>query len=597
VAVAAVSANAAVDPEEPIAITDAEGSYRSDFIPLEGEYRIEVRAVKEGITFEEEVCSWTNTFGYEEHQCNFDEYDDVTVTPTFTPTPTVTSTPTPTATFTPTPTPTVTSTPDIIPPNFRVAFLANLDAVTSTHDVLRLVRDEGTDMVIIAGDILFHPDIFEPTLKQYFSNDVPVFAVVGDRNMANWAEFQTIINRHNFNVPGVACTGDFGVNSSCTYKGFNVLLSGVGTAGSGHEAYLRQELTGNQSLWPICVWHKHMSKMQLGAELDETGWGVYEACREGGAMVATGQENSYGRTYLMASFAEQFIQNRSPVMVIREGQSFAFHNGLGGFGVVHNQYQEWPWFAAAYTAQQNGNFGALFCTYNDNGQQNHASCTFKDIDGVVPDQFELISDRDYTPVSSFEDVSTTHWAFPHIQKLYDLGYIAGCSESPLRYCLNDMIRAEMAVYIDRAIEGGSYIPTIDPTPVPPFEDVTEPSDYFFKWVDDIKDKGLTKGCDVEGTLFCPYRTQTMAEYSVYITRVIEGDPNFIPPQPTADALAQIADLNGEHFGAKWIHYLWQKGIYPKCQGPEPGLYLCPDGVVNRGMAAYMLVLSKEISTE
>jgi hypothetical protein len=47
--------------------------------------------------------------------------------------------------------------------------------------------------------------------------------------------------------------------------------------------------------------------------------------------------------------------------------------------------------ASIYTSNQGANHGALFCTFNVNGMPDHADCYFKDIDGVVPDSFSLIS--------------------------------------------------------------------------------------------------------------------------------------------------------------------------------------------------------------
>ncbi len=47
--------------------------------------------------------------------------------------------------------------------------------------------------------------------------------------------------------------------------------------------------------------------------------------------------------------------------------------------------------ASVYTDDQGANFGALFCTFFVNGESNRASCYFKDIDGNVPDRFDLIS--------------------------------------------------------------------------------------------------------------------------------------------------------------------------------------------------------------
>ena len=50
------------------------------------------------------------------------------------------------------------------------------------------------------------------------------------------------------------------------------------------------------------------------------------------------------------------------------------------------------WWAAVYTPEQDANFGALFCIFNENGVENKAHCYFKDIDGRIPDKFDIVSD-------------------------------------------------------------------------------------------------------------------------------------------------------------------------------------------------------------
>ena len=43
-------------------------------------------------------------------------------------------------------------------------------------------------------------------------------------------------------------------------------------------------------MWKICSRHKNQRAMQLGKKKDAVGWAAYEACREAGAIIATGQE-------------------------------------------------------------------------------------------------------------------------------------------------------------------------------------------------------------------------------------------------------------------------------------------------------------------
>ena len=107
--------------------------------------------------------------------------------------------------------------------------------------------------------------------------------------------------------------------------------------------------------------------------------------------MATAHTHSYSRTHLMNSFKKQSIASTANKMVIEEGKSFAFVSGLGGLSISRQYRRNDPWWAYVYTFDQDANFGALFCTFFVNGKPNHANCYFKDIDGNVPDKFELIS--------------------------------------------------------------------------------------------------------------------------------------------------------------------------------------------------------------
>ena len=92
----------------------------------------------------------------------------------------------------------------------------------------------------------------------------------------------------------------------------------------------------------------------------------------------------------MSSFENQTVVNQSSTLELEAGKSFAFVSGLAGKS-IRDQDQTWSWMAAVYTSDQNANYGALFCTFNVDGFSNHAECYFKDIDGAVPDQFDLVS--------------------------------------------------------------------------------------------------------------------------------------------------------------------------------------------------------------
>jgi len=140
----------------------------------------------------------------------------------------------------------------------------------------------------------------------------------------------------------------------------------------------------------------------VGEKFDETGWDVYEECRIAGAIIATGHEHSYERTRTLSSIQNQIIDSAWPDannVRVGEGSSFVFVSGLGGLS-IRNQDRcspsafpygcngEW---ASIYTSNQGANHGALFCSFNVGGEENKASCYFKDINGNIPDQFDVTS--------------------------------------------------------------------------------------------------------------------------------------------------------------------------------------------------------------
>jgi hypothetical protein len=60
-------------------------------------------------------------------------------------------------------------------------------------------------------------------------------------------------------------------------------------------------------------------------------------------------------------------------------------------------------------------------------------------------------------VSPFDDVPDDHWGYFAIEDLYQTGFVSGCSSSPLLYCPDDDVtRAEAAVFLVHGIHGTSF---------------------------------------------------------------------------------------------------------------------------------------------
>ena len=281
-----------------------------------------------------------------------------------------------------------------------VAFIGDQGINSNSRAVLQLIKDEGADLVSHQGDLDYenNPTRWDTLITDVLGADFPYLASIGNHDDIHWyspAGYQNKLQARLDRIDDLSCSGDLGVQSVCTFRGLFFILSGIGTSISkndpDHVAYIRKQLSQSNSIWRICSWHKSQKKMQVGRKSSQVGWKSYKACREGGAIVATGHTHSYSRTHLMSSFKKQRIASTASKMVIEAGKSFVFVSGLGGMSISPQFRHNDPWWANIYTSDQDANFGALFCTFFANGKPTHASCYFKDIDGKIPDTFELIN--------------------------------------------------------------------------------------------------------------------------------------------------------------------------------------------------------------
>lgn len=282
-----------------------------------------------------------------------------------------------------------------------VAFIADQGSSKDAREVLQLIKAEGADLVLHQGDLDYHDDprSWDDLVTSILGRDFPYFVSVGNHDTEAWHGrngYQSKLRARLNRVTEASCSGELGVRSSCTFGGLFFILSGVGTLPDrpddpDHVAYIRNQLAQTDATWRICSWHKNQTLMQIGGKRDEVGWEPYEACREGGAIVATGHDHAYARTHLMDNFRTQNIASTSGTLKIERGKTFAFVSGLGG-RPAYKQERGGRWWATTHSSKQAANFGALFCTFYVNASPDQASCHFKDIDGNIPDSFELISD-------------------------------------------------------------------------------------------------------------------------------------------------------------------------------------------------------------
>lgn len=289
---------------------------------------------------------------------------------------------------------------EVVPPaNFTIAFIGDQGVGPDSEAVLRLIRDEGADAVLHQGDFDYtdDPAAWDAQINGVLGPDFPYFAVVGNHDEARFygaGGYQEFLETR-MNRIGVAWDRDLGVQSSFSYHGIFIVQTAPGIFGSDHDVYIRDRLAADNSVWRISCWHKNMHLMQVGGKTDETGWGVYEESRKGGAIVATAHEHSYSRTYLLSGFPTQTAAGTDNVLVLvrddpdttaDEGRSFAFVSGLGGES-IRPQLLSGGWWASIYTSDQGAQYGVLFGVFNYQRNPRLAHFYFKDIDGRVADEF------------------------------------------------------------------------------------------------------------------------------------------------------------------------------------------------------------------
>jgi len=302
------------------------------------------------------------------------------------------------------------------PVNFKIAFVGDQSLDSNGRAVLNLIKSENADAVVHSGDfdLVDDPAAWDAQINDILGEDYPYLASVGNHDKdkfygsGGYQEFMA----SRMNRLGITWSGDLGVKSSLTYKGIFFVLTGPDVLGTGHSDYIRDRLAENNSIWSISNWHKNMRLMQVGGKSDDTGWGVYEESRKGGAIIATSHEHSYSRTHLLSSCENQTVASTSDTLILTkdlpdteedEGKTFVFVSGLSGSS-IRDQEQSGAWWASIYTSDQGANYGALFGTFNVNGVPNLAKFYFKDIDGAIPDSFVVISNKVDMPVSSNDAV-------------------------------------------------------------------------------------------------------------------------------------------------------------------------------------------------
>jgi predicted phosphodiesterase len=273
----------------------------------------------------------------------------------------------------------------------KIAFIADQGLGTSSEAVLQLIEDEKTDIILHQGDFdyLNNPAAWDEQTTKILGADFPQIAVLGNHDMEKATEYKSAIaSRLAKSALPITCNGTLGEQSTCQYKNIVIVSVTPGLVKNNAGSYINKAFASSTDTWKICSWHLNQRNFQVGNKKDEAGIEAYEACRKAGAMIVTGHEHSYSRTYLLDDVQKPHIASKSSNLALSPDRTFIVVSGIGGHS-VRPQVLTAPWWASIYSASQNATFGALFCTFNFDNTDNTAHCYFKDINKRVVDSFDI----------------------------------------------------------------------------------------------------------------------------------------------------------------------------------------------------------------
>jgi len=139
----------------------------------------------------------------------------------------------------------------------------------------------------------------------------------------------------------------------------------------------------------------------------------------------------------------------------------------------------------------------------------------------------------------------------------------------------------MAIFMVRAVFGGDNF-TYSTTPY--FTDVT-PTTFGFKWIQKLKELGITAGCGAG--IYCPTQIVTRDQMAIFIERIrlgvsVAGSSSTFA-WPTTPFFTDVTSSGS--FAFPWIQRLKQDGITAGCGATT----YCPGSPVTRGDMAIFIM--------
>jgi hypothetical protein len=314
--------------------------------------------------------------------------------------------------------------------DLKVAFIGDSGYGANFEAVLTLIKNEGAALVLHQGDFDYAHDArgFFAKIDAILGPNMPYLASVGNHDIGSWnadcadahgcyAQFlQERMARLGMT------TDDPNLDDqmyAVTYRGLKLVFVGQERWASDtqYPRYIQHQLADDTHIWRICGWHKNQAALQLGGKSNEMGWGVYEICKQQGAIISNGHEHNYSRTKTLTHMQNLTVDTQQHPLVggvpgnpdqlrVGPGRSFVVVSGIAGRSMRPQERcrpYTYPYggesgcnyiWAKAYTTDQTGGVekaGALFIVFNYQGDPTKAHGYFKTSDGEMVDEFDIVA--------------------------------------------------------------------------------------------------------------------------------------------------------------------------------------------------------------
>ena len=307
-------------------------------------------------------------------------------------------------------------------PNLKVALIGDSGDDQGFAEVIQLIVAEEADLVLHQGDFSYAPGPTTAWLAAIEQLDPTIPYLGADGNHDRWRRYVSFFAKQVSKegvelVHGTVASGSYAV----IYQGLHLLFNREG----GDWKFNQDVLRTDNHIWTICSWHHNRRDFQAGNKIDDVMLETYQACINGGAIIATGHEHSYSRSYTLADLSSPHhgaMGDPDLLQLARgaPGQGFFFVNGLGGRSLrdYHaNAHDDDTWWATIYTSNRycqqtctaddfsaqdrsrdienyTYTWGVLFIEFHVNDDPYQARGYFKTVDGTVIDTFTLIAQRE-----------------------------------------------------------------------------------------------------------------------------------------------------------------------------------------------------------